>query len=217
MHATARSLALIGMTLHHLCLDEVLLQKLWFVLTTERGPTMDTYRTDAGEGIPGFHHPQRLLAVSTASRLYQSSYTQSLMGRVWSALNGLPCRLLDLATIQAACDVRSRHVAGIRPVPIREIRGSDGRSEDFDADFRPLRPHTKDRWMEIAVAQQLGETMPPVDLVRIGDAYFVRDGHHRISVARALGQEKIDARITVWEVTRPRARKHQCGWSQCLS
>jgi hypothetical protein len=154
-----------------------------------------------------------MLATSTASQLYQSSCAEALMGRVWSALTGQPCRLLDLATIQAGCDVRSRHVAGTRPVPIQEIRGSDGRSEDFDADFRPLHPHTKDRWMGIAVAQQLGKTMPPVDLIRIGDAYFARDGHHRISVARALGQKEIDARITVWEVTRPRAWEHRCAWS----
>ena len=141
------------------------------------------------------------------------------MVKVWSALTGHSRRLLDLAAIRAACDVRSRHAAGSRPVPIREIRGSEGRSEDFDADFRPLRPHSRDRWMGIAVAQQLGKTMPPVDLVRIGDAYFVRDGHHRISVARALGQKEIDARITVWEITRPRAREHRCRWSQykCLS
>ena len=179
---------------------------------------MDTYRTDAGEGILGQHHPQRLFAISKASQLYQSSYSQGLMGRVWSALTGHSHRLLDLADLRAAFDVRSRHAAGTRPIPIQEIRGSEGRSEDFDADFRPLHPHSKDRWMGIAVAQQLGKTMPPVDLVRIGDAYFVRDGHHRISVARALGQKEIDARITVWEVTGPRAREHRCSWSQvkCL-
>jgi hypothetical protein len=134
------------------------------------------------------------------------------MNRVWSALSGHPCRLLDLAAIRASFDVRSRHAAGTRPVPIREIRGSEGRSEDFDADFRPLRPHNKDRWIEIAVAQQLGKTMPPVDLVRIEDAYFVRDGHHRISVARALGQKEIDARITVWEVASPPSRERGLGF-----
>ena len=73
------------------------------------------------------------------------------MSRVWSALSGHPCRLLDLADIWASFDVRSRHAAGTRPVPIREIRGSEGRSEDFDADFRPLRPHNTHRWVEVAV------------------------------------------------------------------
>jgi hypothetical protein len=65
--------------------------------------------------------------------------------------------------------------------------------------------------MRIAVAQQMGKTMPPVELIRVGNAYFVRDGHHRISVAQALGQEEVDAQITVWEATRPRSRKQCIG------
>ncbi len=47
--------------------------------------------------------------------------------------------------------------------------------------------------MRIAIARLTGETLPPVDLVKVGDFYFVRDGHHRISVARALGQQFVDA------------------------
>jgi len=53
----------------------------------------------------------------------------------------------------------------------------------------------------------MGVTLPLVDLVQVGDVYFVRDGHHRISVARAFGQESIDAQVTVWEVARPLSRE----------
>ena len=127
----------------------------------------------------------------------------------WALGYSLP--LLDLAAIRDVCDVRSRHAARTRAVPIDEIRGSEGRGEDFDADFRPLRPHSRDRWIRIAIAQQMGATMPPVELVQVGDAYFVRDGHHRISVARALGQREIDAQITVWEAARPRSREQCVG------
>jgi hypothetical protein len=53
----------------------------------------------------------------------------------------------------------------------------------------------------VAKARLKGVTLPPVELIQVGDVYFVRDGHHRISVARAFGQEHVDAEVTVWEVT----------------
>jgi hypothetical protein len=172
---------------------------------------MGKYGTDGDERVFSYSYPRRLRAISIASQLYRTNHARGLMHKVWSALTGRSRRLLDLATVQAACDVRNRHAAGTRAVPIREIHGSEGRSEDFDADFRPLRPHSKERWMRIAIAQQMGKTMPPVELIRVGDAYFVRDGHHRVSVARALGQREIDAQITVWEATRLRSRERCMG------
>jgi hypothetical protein len=80
------------------------------------------------------------------------------------------------------------------------IRGSEGRCNDFDTHFRPLTGLSRDRWTSIYCARQEGVALSLVELVQVGDTYYVRDGHHRISVARALGQETIDARVTVWEV-----------------
>jgi hypothetical protein len=144
-----------------------------------------------------------LYATSAAAHLYSMMHGWGLVRKLSSALTGRSNRLLDLAAVRRACDVGSRRFGGTRAVPLDQIRGSEGRSGDFDADFRPLGGHTKDRWVGIATAQQMGRTMPPVDLIQVGDAYFVRDGHHRISVARALGQKAIDARVTVWEVRGP--------------
>lgn len=159
-------------------------------------------RTNGIDQAFGYNYVgHRLRVTSMALQLYRVAHNRGLMRRMRSALSGRPHRLLDLATVQATCDVRNRHYAGIQTVPIRQIRGSEGRCEDFDADFHPLRTHNKDRWLGIAVAQQMGHTMPPVQLIRVGDVYFVRDGHHRISVARALGQEEIEAEVTVWEVS----------------
>ena len=62
--------------------------------------------------------------------------------------------------------------------------------------FRPTSGRVRSRWEHIAAAMRRGESMPPVDLVRIGEIYFVRDGHHRVSVARALGRVDIDAYVT---------------------
>jgi hypothetical protein len=80
------------------------------------------------------------------------------------------------------------------------IRGSEGRSDDFDCDFNPLHTRTRDRWMSVAIARSQGETLPLVELIQLGEDYFVRDGHHRISVARELSEEYIDAIVIVLEL-----------------
>jgi hypothetical protein len=85
-------------------------------------------------------------------------------------------------------------------VPIAQIRGSEGRTGDFDRDFNPIKNHTRQRWLGIAVAREQGKVFPPVSLVQVGDLYFVKDGHHRISVARAFGQEAIEAKVVVWQM-----------------
>jgi hypothetical protein len=120
--------------------------------------------------------------------------------RVWSSLPGRSNKLLSLDAVTDRLPVISRHYAGIRAVPIRRIRGSEERSDDFDADFRPTQTHTKDRWVRIAMARRLGTMLPAVELIQLGDDYFVRDGHHRVSVARAMGEEYLDAEVIVWQV-----------------
>lgn len=87
-----------------------------------------------------------------------------------------------------------RH-SGVVSVPLARIVGSEGRANDFDGAFRPLTDHTRDRWIGIAAARRAGAEMPPVELIQVGDGYFVRDGHHRISVARAAGQREIEAQV----------------------
>ncbi len=85
---------------------------------------------------------------------------------------------------------------GLHVVPLDGIVGSVDRSRDFDRRFRPTSGRSRSRWEQIAAAARRGEALPPVDLLRIGDLYFVRDGHHRVSVARALGRTDIDAYVT---------------------
>ena len=84
---------------------------------------------------------------------------------------------------------------GIVTVPLDQIVGSEGRSEDFDGRFYPLHTHNEDRWVGILVARRRGVILPVVELIQDGTDYYVQDGHHRISVARALGQSEIEARI----------------------
>jgi hypothetical protein len=84
---------------------------------------------------------------------------------------------------------------GLRAVPLDAIVGTVDRTVDFDRRLRPTSPRLRTRWERIAAAQRRGEALPPVSLFKVGDLYFVRDGHHRVSVARALGRKDIDAYV----------------------
>jgi hypothetical protein len=97
--------------------------------------------------------------------------------------------------IQALGFVSERSL-GLKVVPLDAIVGTVDRGRDFDRSFRPTSPRVRSRWERIAAAMRRGEAMPPVDLLKVGEIYFVRDGHNRVSVARALGREDIDAYVT---------------------
>jgi hypothetical protein len=88
---------------------------------------------------------------------------------------------------------------GLQVVALEDIVGTVDRAADFDRGFRPTTQRLRSRWERIAAAQRRGEAMPPVSLYKVGDLYFVRDGHHRVSVAKSQGREDIDAYVT--EVT----------------
>jgi hypothetical protein len=138
--------------------------------------------------------------------LYSSARNQGQWGRLWAVLIRRSRHLLPLDEIDAPGEVHAHYCAEVRTVPIRQIRGSQGRSYDFDRDFNPLQDHNKARWLGVASARQRGKALPPVELIQVGDLYFVQDGHHRISVARAMGQRAIEANVVVWtEHQRPSA------------
>ena len=142
-------------------------------------------------------------AIVAAKQLYRQAYSQGWWHKVWAILTGRSRRLLNLATIEANWAITGRYCAGVQTVPLHLIRGSEGRSNDFDLDFYPLQAHDQARWVGVAAAWHMGKLLPPVELIQVGEIYFVRDGHHRISVARALEQEDIDAVVRVWQVAGP--------------
>ena len=135
--------------------------------------------------------------------LFDRAYSQGWQHKVWAALTGRSRCLLKLTSVEGTGAGRSRHPLGPQIVSINHIRGSLGRANDFDIDFYPLQTHTRERWLNIARAQQQGVSLPLVDLIQVGDVYFVRDGHHRISVAQALEQPDIDAQVTGWHIASP--------------
>jgi hypothetical protein len=85
---------------------------------------------------------------------------------------------------------------GIREIPLEKIGGTvePSRARLFDRCFRPATP-ARGRWQRVWLAEERGAPLPPISVVRVGDAYAVRDGHHRVSVARARGAVSIDASV----------------------
>jgi hypothetical protein len=84
---------------------------------------------------------------------------------------------------------------GVVSIELDSIVGTVDRGRDFDRSFRPTSHRVRQRWERIAAAMRRGESMPPISVYRLGDFHFVEDGHHRVSVARHLGRDRIDARV----------------------
>jgi hypothetical protein len=104
-------------------------------------------------------------------------------------------QLLSFEEVKGALGVVSQVYLGMREVPVDKIVGSVGRHRDFDRAFLPSKPDLGTRWRRIDEIMHRAEELPPVSLFKIGDAYFVNDGNHRVSVARQQGVEMIDAEV----------------------
>jgi hypothetical protein len=97
--------------------------------------------------------------------------------------------------VQALGRIGERRL-GEQLIALDSIVGTVDRSREFDRSFRPTSPRVRERWQRINLAQRKGEPMPPIDVYRIGELHFVKDGHHRVSVARAFGHTDIAAYVT---------------------
>jgi hypothetical protein len=104
--------------------------------------------------------------------------------------------ILPFDEVVEALGWRGERRLGLKVIPLDSIVGTVDRSRDFDRSFRPTSQRVRRRWEGIAEAIRRGQAMPPIDVYKIGDLYFVRDGHHRVSVARAMGLDSIEAYVT---------------------
>jgi hypothetical protein len=130
-------------------------------------------------------------ARSFATKLFERAFESGLRGQFFAKFFNNPNQLRSLSRQPE----KNMHHPCVTIVPIHKIIGTEGRSDDFDKNFRPLKRHNRERWISIAAARWSGVPLPAVELVQDGDQYYVRDGHHRISVARMMGQVEIDAKI----------------------
>jgi hypothetical protein len=132
--------------------------------------------------------------------LFRRQKSQGFIRRLWMLLVRRSARLRSFDEAIAGARIDNSHSAGTRPVPIQKIRGSLGKTGEFDDQFHPTREEDRSRWLGVAIARLSGRDLPAVDLIELDGFYYVRDGHHRISVAQALGQQFIDAEITRMQI-----------------
>jgi len=112
-------------------------------------------------------------------------------------------RLLQLDEITGALGMRGQRQLGLQTIPLDTIVGTAEERRDFDRHFRPTSNRVRERWEQLALAERRGEAIPPIEVYRIGGLHFVSDGHHRVSIAVATGQQTIDAYVTEIFTARP--------------
>jgi hypothetical protein len=119
-------------------------------------------------------------------------------GKMQALLSGLSWKntnLLSLYDVTALIKPKGETYRGIMTIPVSHIIGSEGRYHDFSLAFYPKKEMLRARWRSIDTANKENIILPPISAYKLGDNYFVRDGNHRVSVAKALGIEFIDAEI----------------------
>jgi hypothetical protein len=133
---------------------------------------------------------------------FSRSRRRERLARVGQVLRREPTdigHVLPFEEVVEALGLRKQRYLGLQTIPLERVVGSVGRTRDFDRAFRPTSERVRPRWERIATAHRRRETMPPIDVFKVGDLYFVEDGNHRVSVARAMRRSDIDAYVT--EVT----------------
>jgi len=114
-------------------------------------------------------------------------------------------RLLSFDDLRRELVANNRRQRGTRVVEVEEIIGSVGRWRDFDRSFLPTRTSVGQRWKRVDRAFHRAEDLPPVELYKLGDVYFVVDGHHRVSVARYHDVPTVEASVAEFYPKRPAA------------
>jgi len=130
-----------------------------------------------------------------ATSLFRRARGKAVFRGALAHLQGQPNDLLAYDEVRQKARAGLPIYRGVRPVPLKKIVGSVSRYRDFDRAFLPTQDFTADRWKRVGQAYVADVNLPPVQLYQVDDVYFVADGNHRVSVARELGREFIDAEV----------------------
>lgn len=126
---------------------------------------------------------------------FNKAHNKALFNEIQHFLNPDEATLISFSDIKKLLKPKNEVYKGMTVVPINLIVGSEGRYHDFDNRFFPKSMHLKSRWEHIDMAHIQDINLPPISLYELGGVYFVRDGNHRVSVARSKGIEFIDAEV----------------------
>jgi hypothetical protein len=131
-----------------------------------------------------------------ASSDFSRARGRAILSQIQHFLNTDRDRMLSFNDVKDILKPKNQVYRGSQTVPINLIMGSEGRYRDFNKYFLPRSDHLRSRWERVDEAHLRDIILPPISLYEIGGAYFVRDGNHRVSVARAQNVEFIDAEVT---------------------
>ncbi len=133
---------------------------------------------------------------SEGINVFQKARRQAFIQELMGLMRGHSAELLSFDDIKARLRLREESYKGLQNVPVDKIVGSVGRYRDFTSNFLPRGNTSRDRWSRVYAQVNSLEGTPPVELYQVGDVYFVRDGNHRVSVAKQLNNKTIEAHVT---------------------
>ena len=159
---------------------------------SEQEPRPPTYHATAGMSrLPG-HTP--------ADEVFNQARRRAFLQDILSPLQNAPTGLLPFEEVRRTLDLDDRRYRGVQDVPLERIVGSVARYHDFNRAFMPRRESLRPRWQRVL---SLRGQLPPIDLYKVGEVYFVVDGNHRVSVARQAGAKTIRAHVWEYETRVP--------------
>lgn len=128
---------------------------------------------------------------------FTKARSRATLQKIVNLLNPSRHEMLSLREVRDVLRPKSESYRGLQVVPLDRIVGSEGRYADFNKQFLPRHEHLRKRWTRVDEAHLSQVNLPPIRLYEIGGVYFVRDGNHRVSVARSQGGRSIDAEVVV--------------------
>jgi nucleotide-binding universal stress UspA family protein len=129
---------------------------------------------------------------------FQQAHHQAALQQIMARLTGKSIELLSYDDVLRQLKLTGRATRGVQTIPLASIVGTVGRCTDFTRSFLPRKASDEQRWANLKtfVAQNSLDALPPIDVYQIGSAYFIQDGHHRVSIARQMGVAFIAAHVT---------------------
>src|SRR5512138_3988872 len=126
---------------------------------------------------------------------FQEARRRASIQEILARLRGKSNQLLSYDEVAEKLKLRARAESGTRDIPLDAIVGSVGRYTDFTRTFLPRRGDDQERWARVKAAMEEDAGLPPIDVYKVGQAYFVIDGNHRVSIAKQQGAKTIEAHI----------------------
>lgn len=157
--------------------------------------------------------PQKMIARIEAQRNWDRARNAAFFENLTGLLPARSAGLLSFEEVRNRLRLSQKMYRGVHDIPLNQIRGSVGRYQDFTASFLPRNPRLQERWERVNTVALL-EGVPPVEVYQVGEAYFVLDGNHRVSIARQSGITHIEAHV--WEFATPTGLSGQANLDELL-